>query len=329
MDRKIFEMRDKAFGPLKEEGATRKELTVMKKSKMLKRVGAVSLSTVVMLGMSTTAMAASLSEGEIGGGNSFKTDNPTVQTKTINIEKELTVYNPTEATIYAPAITYTYSLAPASGTELVTVTDEASDHASNLATTVTVLPGVTDNATLTGTGTGVIAWTNAETVTAAPNGYANIKNLAVSFENVVFTEPGVYRYKISETPSAYITSGVTDGTITSTRYLDVYVMRSANFNPEHDGTTGHEFVAGDWSIYGYVCINLESVTGNAGGTTNVTPATAKTNGFVSTDPDGDPATNDGATADEYYTYNATISKVLSGDPTMENHKFPCSCNNYC
>jgi len=279
--------------------------------KTLKVIGALMLVVALVLSTTLVSFASSteLTNGEVGGFSPNHVDDPQTQDKALNIKKEITAFNPDEALIYGPEIEYTYTVAAAADSELVTITDQDADHASGLATTVTVLPGITNGLTVTGTAANKIAWTNADILDASAAGTANYKNLTIDFSSVVFTQPGVYRYKITEAVDAYTSSGVTNGTIAETRYVDVYVMRSSTY------TTGAQ--PSEWTIYGFVCL-VETL-----GTTNVTPATAKTNGFVSnTDPNGDGNTSDAQTADEYHTYNLTIGKTLTGDDTMNGHKFP-------
>ena len=272
----------------------------------LKKLGAIALVLMLMMSLSVSAFAdQTLNGGEVGGYTSPDTQN--VNDKVVKIAKEITVYNPDENYVYGPAITYTYAIAPAPTDVLVSITDATSDHASGLATTVTALAGVTTGVTMNGTSANTIAWTNDDILEASANGTANNKFLSIDFNSVVFSQPGVYRYQITETANAYTTSGVTDGSISGTRYLDVYVMRSDSFT---DGSTAEQ-----WRVYGYVCINSESAA------SPITPESAvndvKTNGFVDTN-----TAADASTADEYRTYNLTLGKTLSGDTTMNNHKFP-------
>jgi len=283
--------------------------------KNLKKIGALVLA-IMMIAVVGLAFAdpAKLNEnGEAGVAGDWDTaDTVRLDNKAVKIAKEITVYNPDESYVYGPEITYNYTIAAASGNELVTITDETRDHTSGVATTVTALAGVTQNVTMTGTTTNQIAWTNSDILDAAPGGIPNYKYLTVDFTNVIFTRPGVYRYKITES-ATYPNTGVTRGSISQIRYLDVYVMRSDRFNPAHDGTTGKEYVSTDWKIYGYVCI------GDADKGKNIDPdLTTKTNGFV----DGDATSSHTSYADEYYTYNFTVTKDLVGDNTIIDHQFP-------
>ena len=248
------------------------------------------LSLAMVLAMSGMAMAASsvdLENGEVGGFT--QADTPNVQEKIINIKKELKSDNSDDSTVNAPTMSYTYAITAANGGN--TVTDTAGDHTNATPVSVTTISGVVENLTYTTS----LAWTPAETLDEG----SNYKNIAVDFSNVVFTGVGVYRYIITETYSDYAPAGVTETTGGShVRYLDVYVKRNDTYT---DGTT-----AAQWDIYGYVCIT---------GDTDVTSATAKTNGFVAAD---------GVVPDTYFSYNVTISKTVGGDNyLMSTHgKFP-------
>ncbi len=280
----------------------------------MKKTISILLTITLLLAVcaATTAGASGLTDG-VAGAFSEK-DTPEAQDKTVNIRKEITAFNPSASFIYGPAITYTYTVTPG---EAVSVTDSASKHSSNQAVTTTTLPGVTTGVKVGGgsagtaeSATGTLAWTNADILDTSAAGTANYKNLAIDFSSVVFTQPGVYRYKITETAATYGTSGVTESPATGahTRYLDVYVMRSAAYDPD-------EITADDWTIYGFVCVLQNEAITPDGDTT--TTGAVKTNGFTA-------ATDDGSAvpADQYHTYNLTIGKTLAGDATMSGHKFP-------
>lgn len=299
----------------------------MKKTKFMTRVAAVVFALAILFAMSVPAWAegeATLTGGEVGGYT--QPDEQNLDNKVIKIAKEITAFNPDETLIYGPSITYTYTVAP--GTANVDITDATSDHNSGLATSTKTIAGITTNVVVNngsaGNATnavGTLAWTNADILeanTVANGGAANTKYFTVDFTSVVFTQPGVYRYTITETPAAnaadYAAAGITETTGSRVRYLDVYVMRSASFNAAHDGTNGHEYVAGDWKVYGYVCVYNDSTAIVDGDTNNA----VKTNGFVAGTTNGSTA----VPADQYHTYNLTLGKTLSGDATMNSHKFP-------
>ena len=286
----------------------------------MKRIFAIVLALALVLSLSCTAFAteptiASLNDNGVVGDTAFTQDTPTDQGKKVNIKKELTVFNPDESFVYGPAFTYTYTVTPDSPEK--DITDATSQHASGLATSTKTLAGITTGVTVnSGTAgsatsaTGTLAWTNADILDADDEGEANYKNVVIDFTNVVFTQPGVYRYVITETPDAadtsYVAAGITEGSGTRVRYLDVYVMRSSTYS---DGST-----AGEWMIYGYVCFYNDTAINAA----DLSTTPIKTTGFVAGTSDGSTA----VTADQYHTYNLTVGKTLEGDSTMNSHKFP-------
>ena len=280
--------------------------------KMLKKIGALAVALTMVLSLGAVLMAdgeAELTGGEVGGFAPGGQDNPTAKNKIVKLQKEIKVYNPDETSVYAPTITYNYVLE--AGDKDKSITDQVEDHASDEALTVMTLAGITEGATITSS----IALAPDKQLDAAVDGESNIEDILVDFTNVVFEKPGVYRYKITESLAAgqsYEAAGVTettDPTDGHVRYLDVYVMASADY----DDTDGLQ--AADWAIYGYVCLyENEDITPDDDTTTT---GAVKTNGFVA-------ATNDDDVIepDSYYTFNVEITKNLTGDAYSANHKFP-------
>ena len=273
----------------------------------MKKFSAILLVVIMLMAMTATAFAtaAELEENNEEGvaGNWNAADTERVQADSINIKKEIIAFNPNSTTVHAPVITYTYTVTPASVSE-ITVTDEATDHDPETAVNAPVKAGLTTGLVVTGAnaaGTavagsagdassaiGTLVFDNTSTWTTATAGDTNEYDINLDFSNVSFTQPGVYRYQIAETISAtsYDVIAMEDGGY-NTVYLDVYVD-------------------GNLDIYGYVCM-----TANA----SVTPATDKINGFV----DGTAA--DGA--DKYYTYDLTLSKDVVNDTyAATNTTFP-------
>lgn len=70
-----------------------------------------------------------------------------------------------------------------------------------------------------------------DTVTFDANQKYAKQNVTMDFGNVTYTQPGIYRYIVSETPATPAQQGITNDTDTS-RFLDVYV------ETEEDGTLG-------------------------------------------------------------------------------------------
>lgn len=270
-----------------------------------KKIGALLLAVIMIMAMSTTAFATGTTLDGNGEQGAFTTaDTPVSQGKTLILSKEITAYNFDETTIKAPTISYTYTIAPATVPNNATVTDAADKHTSNASVTVPVKAGV---GTPTIAGSGVVAWTATEDMSASTDGTANKKDISIDFSSVVFTGAGVYRYAITEALTSgytYASSGVTETlynnrTASHTRYIDVYVR------PVSSGYTDGS-AASDWEIYGYTCFynNDDAITDS-----NKTTEAVKTTGFVA-------GTTNGSTvvkADSYYTFNLTISKTVAND----------------
>lgn len=233
--------------------------------KHVKKIAALALALALVLGLSVTAWA----ETTIGAdGKATSTDTSVV------IYKELTVFNPSAASINAPTVSYGYAIESAAGGS--SITDEAGVKAVTYAGVGT--PAIT----------ATVAWTPSESVNASAEGAANKKPITIDFSGVSFPRAGVYRYKVTEsiTDAAYAAAGVVNGTITNERWLDVYVN--------------------DDGIYGYVLMDASADT---------VAASNKTEGFVATT---------SATADQYHTFNLTVSKTVTNDAYTKTtqHQFP-------
>ena len=285
--------------------------------KKLKKIGSILMAAVMTMALSATAFAAN-NDGDIGGdgiaGNWSSQDTPIVQSAgTVKLYKELTFYNPESVSVNAPSITYTYTVS--SGSEGREIFDSESNHATGAAAHAITKAGILSGVNVNGSGeaSGIVSFSpNDDPYAASVNGTKQTKPISIDFSKVTCTGAGVYRYKITETASAYNSSGVVEGSAGHIRYLDVYVKDGAS--------------EGAYEIYGFVCfINDNSIDGRANPALATPAAAEKTEGFVAIpDPDGDPSTNDGITADEYYTFNLKIEKKLVGDQAMNNHEFPFS-----
>jgi len=288
--------------------------------KNLKRIGAIILALLMVLGMSTMVFATEPEEPVTTSPTTLNTngeqgvfpekDTPTPQSKTLVLEKELKVYNVDEETVKAPTISYTYTIAPATVANGTTVTDSDKNgtiHDAGVTVTAPVKAGIANENFPTIANDGVVAWTATEDVNAGNDGVKNVKGISIDFSDVVFTGPGVYRYAIMEYLTdgyAYASSGVTETTAPSvgahTRYIDVYVR------PAPTGYTDGS-KATDWDIYGYTCFyNNESITEG-----DKTTQAVKTTGFVDGTTNGSEGT--AFLADQYYTYNVIISKTVVND----------------
>ena len=268
---------------------------------MLKKIVSILLALTLALSVSTWAMATSAADmsGESGKIGEFQSaDTPdSAKADAVIIYKTIKAYNQTSTKVNAPTITYEYTIAPGTAGATVKDSDDTSIHANGNAVEVQVKAGPTgakisgspDGNTYT---EGELALTPTVELDASAAGADNKYPLKVDLSGVTWSGAGVYRYVITEstTESAKNLAGIAEGddTADNIRYLDVYVK---------DGTT-----AGTYDIYGYV---LFSELGN-----------------ITAEDEDDAGKTEGFEADDYYTFDLTISKELKGDNANNSHQFP-------
>lgn len=286
----------------------------------MKRLGAFVLAAVMMILCIGAQAATTLnSDGEQGVFTSKDTP-ASITDKKVVLEKEIIAFNRDETAIKAPTISYTYTIAPATVASDTKVTDSDKNgtvHETGVNVTASVKAGV---GTPTISDSGVVAWSPSDTLTAATDGAKNVKDITIDFSSVVFTGAGVYRYEVTEALTSgytYAASGVTkttDPAVSATnpakRYIDVYVRPAATGYT--DGST-----AAQWDIYGFTCFdNNQSITD-----ADKTTGAVKTTGFTGGTTGG--SGSSAFLADQYYTYNLTLTKTVENDSySAANIAFP-------
>lgn len=196
--------------------------------KKFKKIGAFVLVVVMMLALSVTAFAAGDGSDSLGTGD------------TVTIEDRLIAFNPDESSVYAPAVTFNYSIA--AGTGGVTITDSDDVQAVVLAGDWSGTDSNGNSISVSGapTITASNSYSMDDTLNASATGDdTNVKNIEISFESVTFPKPGVYRYTV--TREIDDTNLALESADTIVRTLDVYVM-------EENGTR---------SIYGYILHDVD------------------------------------------------------------------------
>ena len=280
--------------------------------KAFKKISTLVLAGSMVLGLSSMAFAADITDKSGVIGEFTSPDNAITQENTVNLYKEITAYNKDASTVNAPAMEYSYAINP--GSAGMAVKDAGGNlHSTGTAVEVQTkagIPGATISGSVDGTNftSGKLSLTNDVQLTTADDGAANKFPLKVDFSGVNWTGAGVYRYEITETTveGAKTAAGITEGGIAETLYMDVYVK---------DVST-----SGDYEIYGYVCFKADA---NIDGTSDSSLKTAeKTEGFVTGDSDGSGSIDADEQADKYYTFNLTVSKTLSGDQAKNSNQFP-------
>lgn len=249
---------------------------------ILKKTLAFLFTAVLLVSMGTVAFA---SDDAPASGSIVLNEAITQDGETVSIKKEVVFTNAEATDVHEPQFIYTYTLTAATGVS-ATVKDSTG-------LTATVKDGVSA-AIATASDTiifnqGVMAHTSAA-------GTPCVKYADLAFDEDIFTAPGIYRYKVTETTSAAKGSvGITtSGTYDNVRYLDVYVQKK---------NASLSNAAGNMKIYGYVLYEGAnedvSFNGYTGETQNLT---AKSDGF----------THNSAGYDVYETQNIHVAKTTNG-----------------
>ena len=146
------------------------------------------------------------------GASAFAADNPATGSS-ITIEKNLKVKNPTLASVDGPGLTMNYAIAPetpAAANGGTTITD-SDGH------TGTVHQGPASGVTLSANS---ISWPIGTQVNASAAGADNVKSITANVDLTKFPDPGIYRYKLTETVGADTSATGAAGEV---RYIDVYI----------------------------------------------------------------------------------------------------------
>lgn len=275
---------------------------------MMKKIFALVLAVVMVLAMGTTAFAA----GDDGRTIGTKTDTYTGSSQTeatgmaatsaIPLTKSIVFVNVNDSAVYEPNVSFTYAVEPATIAESTyTVTDNATPNP----VTAYVHPGPTDGVTGTTIAFGVeVGGTATTAVTTSANGVDVERTGSLGLDISKFDRPGVYRYKITETPDpSDVTSvGLTARTedYNNIRFLDVYIHRNSSDALE---------------MYGAVIFKS---TASTAGQDIITTSTTKTTGYEPTSG----TLKDDATVDRYTTYDIVVKKTVDGSMADKNHEFP-------
>lgn len=302
--------------------------------KYLKKISTVVLALMMVLSMGASVFAVENTNqhGNETTANSFK------------IPKDIVLFNTNGLKIYEPNVTYNYAITAGAPGENTTITDDPAiskyDGNTDKSVTAKVKAG-TGGVTLTGTSStdvkGVgqgnisVVFGDGEHEAAASYDFAtNVEGAAVSESSKKATRditvtinpaddafkkdgnfvPGVYRYHIAETGSNANENGVkTYDNRLKDITLDVYLKWNAN----KDGL----------EVYGYVLSRDLTESENLKYDTAETPSMAKITGFdiPSNLVDGTGAATT-STADEYHTFNTTVTKTVDGALADKNNTWP-------
>lgn len=272
----------------------------------MKKTVSILLAILMLTGIVGAALAA--------GASALDDDAVVTDNKTVRFIKEITVYNPDNATVNEPTASYTYTVSAGSADK--TIKDGNSQQTATKAGTginqIKMASETSQTATTASSVTLTYAPNSGTTMSASSTGAKNTKWVEIDFSSVVFPAAGVYRYQIAESGYTYGSNGVVAGTTGHTRFLDVYVKDAENQSAAANQPD-------DWEIYGYALFTADE---NIDAT--VEPKEKKkTTGFAA-HTDGAESDDNKKTADAYYTFNLTLQKTVVNDSYTKNshHKFP-------
>ena len=276
--------------------------------KNVKKIGALLIAVVMIMAMGSVAFAAGDDGRTVGGKTDTYTGSNATEatnmatTAAIPLTKSIVFVNANGSAVYEPNISFAYAVESASVEESTyTVVDGTTPDP----VTAYVHPGPAGGVTGTTIAFGVeIGGTATTAVTTNANGVDVERTGSLGLDISKFDRPGVYRYKITETPTPadVTTVGLTARTsdYNTVRFLDVYIHRNASDALE---------------MYGAVIFKS---TASTAGQDNITTSTTKTTGY-------EPTTGtmkDDATVDRYTTYDIIVKKTVDGSMADKNHEFP-------
>jgi len=311
--------------------------------KTLKRLGAAFLAGALVAAMAVPAMAADGDTPNSNYNGSAEGDTTLAvltNATEVSITKDIVLYNAEGSKIYAPNVTYSYSVAPAGTTaDTVDITGIILDDTSNphKTTTVAVKNGIEGGVLLanasggTGAATTTIAFTNGDALdTATPlvEGVAatktnaaaakTSKNLYIQFvPSAIYAsgtnKAGIYRYAITDntTRDTLAAAGIlrNDDYDASykTLYLDVYTRNTFDGSGNVNGL----------EVYGYVLFKSGTKDTEFQYVQGSTESYKLTGYNVASELSG---TN--VISDQYHTYNLDITKTTTGSLADKSNYFP-------
>ena len=198
----------------------------------------------------------------------------------------------------SPAVVFTYTLSPADDNDIpaTVTTDTLKVYKGTLPTTATATATFTQGTTFT-------SGTSGDGITDSADKKYVSAEAKFDFSGVTFTEPGVYRYRVSET----VPDGYTLKSINNERTLDVYVIDTNGVLSVSNAilydqviTTAPYASEADMPNYTYV-----DPQANEKVVDNLTDNGSKSEGYIN----------------EYDSYDLTLEKTVTGNQGSKDKYF--------